>query len=104
MSDINRSNAILRSAITQSLDAINGMRTHLCDLQRQLHNNPVNAPVEAATTMLGKFGFCVVHRVQLDKAIDCLESLVKEDHDHAESEELLFDLLGYLKSQRQFAD
>lgn len=103
MRTIKKSTDRLRDAIDDSLRALESARSTLVNTLREIPNEPENAPVAAAVEMLGHFGFCVVHKDQLDAAIDCVTVAAEGDHETREEDERLEGLLAYLESQRHFA-
>ena len=74
----------------------------LAQVQKTIPAEAINAPVSEATKLLARHGFCVVHRAQLDAALDVIQAASEDPQ--AEEAERLFNLITYLKGQRAFAD
>lgn len=104
MSTINETTGRLRGAIEWAQRDLAGMQSSLERALKDIPADPLNAPVQAAMVMLGRFGFCVAHRDHFDAAIACVLIAASQDHETSEEGERLEKLLAYLESQRQFAD
>lgn len=86
--------------LLNSIDAaetrLNGALSALANAKASIPADPVNAPIEAATVMLGRFGFVVLHRDMADRALGALAMV--------DGSPLIDELLAYMQAQRHFAD
>jgi hypothetical protein len=79
MSNIAAQTDRLKATITSTVEALQRHITHLQSIHDQIPAEPANLPVEEATRMLNRLGFCVVPREVLERTIDVVETVSKGD-------------------------